>query len=59
MTARRTQATPTPARRFQAIPGAQGRPTVIRALSTFTPVEQRAILALVAAADSRSSSSQA
>lgn len=59
MTARRTQAAPAPAPRSQAIPEAQGRPTVIRALSTFTLTEQRAILALVAAADSLASGSKA
>jgi hypothetical protein len=35
----------------RAIPEAQERPTGVRALSTFSVVEQRAILALVAAED--------
>jgi len=59
MTARRTQATPAPAARSQAIPEAQERPTMIRPLSTFTLPEQRAILALIATADSVSSGSKA
>jgi hypothetical protein len=59
MTVRRTQAAPTPAPHPRAVPEAQERPLVIRALSTFTPAEQRAILALVAAADSVSSGSKA
>ena len=36
----------------RAIPGAQERPMGVRALSTFSLAEQRAILALVAAEDS-------
>ena len=41
-----------PASRPQADPEAEGETGIIRPLSSFTPVEQRAILALIRCADS-------